>query len=370
MAWNEKYVTHDAAGGGDGSSGTPWTLAEAITSAAAGDRINVKAGTYANTSTTRTFATAGTTTAPVWWRGYNTAIGDIDTDQTLTKPAITFTTGRFTVTGAHQWFSNLDISGANTGQQVSTATGQFIRLLRCRIENTNATSGASAIIMATPTQLVNCWCKATSSATLVAATSGSGSGFLIAGCVFTGGGIGFQISAATVVLRGCLFLSCGGDGLYVTGTAGNVGSYINGCTFVLCGGDGLEFATVHNHGHHVTDCLFSDCGGYGINNSTGANTNQVFRANNAFYSNASGDETGFGDSPNLFSVTESVDPIQTTATGELKTDALSVGKGIPYPGKFENINLTNYLDIGAHQIVAAPGTGAGAWSHRSIGGGF
>src|SRR5512138_3864162 len=88
MAWTERYVRSDAAGGGDGTTDAAsgangsWTLAEAITNEAAGMRINIKAGTYTNTTTDRTFAAVGTTTAPIWLRGYKATAGDMDGEST------------------------------------------------------------------------------------------------------------------------------------------------------------------------------------------------------------------------------------------------------------------------------------------------
>ena len=47
-------------------------------------RINIQAGTYANTSTTLTFGLAGTATNPLWWRGYQNTPGDQDNNATAT----------------------------------------------------------------------------------------------------------------------------------------------------------------------------------------------------------------------------------------------------------------------------------------------
>lgn len=74
MAFVEKYVTSDS-DGGDGSSGNPWTLAEAIAAAAAGDRVNVLVGSYALGAAT--FPT-GTVAAPIVFRGYHETVGDLD----------------------------------------------------------------------------------------------------------------------------------------------------------------------------------------------------------------------------------------------------------------------------------------------------
>lgn len=75
MAWTERYVTVAGAGAHDGTSeGNAWTLAEAIAAAAAGQRVNVKAGTH-TVASDRTFGTAGTDASAIWWRGYNSEIG-------------------------------------------------------------------------------------------------------------------------------------------------------------------------------------------------------------------------------------------------------------------------------------------------------
>lgn len=86
-AYIEKYVSALATDGvGDGSSGNPWSWNDAVTSAANGQRLNVKAdGTYTlapnNGSPTYHYwikgsSDIGTPDAPVCWRGYTTTPGD------------------------------------------------------------------------------------------------------------------------------------------------------------------------------------------------------------------------------------------------------------------------------------------------------
>jgi len=90
------YVTHNAGGGGVGSSGDPWTLTEAIDTVAAGETVYVKAtGAYQTEYATgggkgsvMYFATDGTAALPIHWIGYKTTAGDggvvtIDADSAL-----------------------------------------------------------------------------------------------------------------------------------------------------------------------------------------------------------------------------------------------------------------------------------------------
>ena len=53
-----KYATADASGGGVGSAGDPWTLAEAMTSAVAGDIVGIAPGVYVGISTDTRYLSA------------------------------------------------------------------------------------------------------------------------------------------------------------------------------------------------------------------------------------------------------------------------------------------------------------------------
>src|SRR5947209_5818710 len=103
MAWTERYVDINADGLGNGTTTATsgingaWTWAQMLTGASSGQRVNVKSGTYSRSTNGDTFSNAGTTTAPIWIRGYNTTAGDIDTNFALSSPAITYTSGQFKI---------------------------------------------------------------------------------------------------------------------------------------------------------------------------------------------------------------------------------------------------------------------------------
>lgn len=372
MAWTERYVRDDAAGGGDGTTNTnsgangAWTLAEAIASYASGQRLNVRAGTYSNTTTSRTFGTAGTTTAPIWWRGFNTTIGDIDTDNTLTKPAITFSTGRFIVSAAHQIFSNLDISGAQTtnGQVVTTAAN--VRFDRCRFECTAANANGRALYITGNDNIVTrCWIKATSSAPSgeVATTTLR---TVLDHCSIVGGSHGWVVAVAnTTILLFNSFNDPGGDPIRVTAAAAIIAV---GNTLYSASSDGIEITSATAFGY-LAHNLIANSSAWGINQSSGGNTNTIQRLGNAFYDNSSGTETGFGDSPTFQDVTESGSPFTNAGSGDLSLVSGASSKGVGAPGAHENQSgYTTYLDVGAVQRQEAGGSGGVRFDSGMVGG--
>jgi hypothetical protein len=362
MAFTERYVRADAAGGGDGttaanSGGTgAFTLAEAITHSTTntGQRYNVMAagGTFANTVTSRTFSGVATTTAPNWWRGCNTAAGDLDADPVTAKPLLTFTTGAVSITGAHQIFSNLSCLATATLGTLLTVSGAGTRLDRVRAENQNAGANSFVFNVSTgPFRATRCYFKATATATKVANAAVESTW---RGCVFTGGGVGVNANAGAQTYSRCVFRATGSHGLEVTAATGRPLN-VDGCTFRGCGGDGLKFTLLPTAGF-VDNCLFAGCGGWGINNASGTNTNLIDRLGNDFWSNTSGTETGFGDSPSLSQLTEGSDPHASSTDLSLVSGASAKGGG--QPGLFESESYTSYPDAGAVQRQEAGGGGA------------
>ena len=75
---NERYVTTDASGGGNGTSEeSAWTLEEAFSNATAGTTVWIRAGNYGDQNLS--FSNEGTPNAPIKFIGYKDSIGDITT---------------------------------------------------------------------------------------------------------------------------------------------------------------------------------------------------------------------------------------------------------------------------------------------------
>lgn len=148
MAYTEKYVTTTGAGAHDGTSeANAWDWAEMLTNLAAGSRANVKAGTYPRTTTADTFSNAGTVTNPMAIRGYNSAIGDLESAGrsasalvTTNFPDLTYTTGRLTLP-AEMVVECMDIAGAPTAALVTM--GVLSSLRKCRVVNTHASDAGA-----------------------------------------------------------------------------------------------------------------------------------------------------------------------------------------------------------------------------------
>lgn len=362
MAWVDKYVTAAGAGAHDGTSlANAWTLAEAIAApVVAGNRVNVQS-TAANTTTSRSLSITGTTTAPVWWRGFNTTNGDCDADPTLAKPTVTFTTGLLTIGGAHQFVSSLDVTSQNTGRAINV-TGTPIRFYGIRCENTNAAAGSHTVsFTGTSAHCQHSWFKATSSATRVVLCTGVTS---FVAPVFEGGGVGLEFQNRVDVSKG-VFNNLGSHGAQGTTTA--VISIWRSCTFYSCGGDGIRFDVIPTTEVVIEDCIFSETVGTAINNNSGANTNIVHRSGNLFHSNGT-NEAGFGDSPSLNELTDSSSPFTNAAGGDLTIVSTSTAKGTAF--RVENQTYSDYTDKGAVQRAEAGAGSSGIIVHPGMAGGL
>ncbi len=145
MAWTDRYVSSLAGGGGDGSQGTPWTLAEAIANAAGGDRVNVLDSGVYTLAGSITFPN-GTNENPIQWRGYLSAIGDQEDVGRPSPTAALTVTGfpiidggaNFNITlGQYSQFINIHFTCA--GNRATVVNKEYASMWRCLCENTHAT---------------------------------------------------------------------------------------------------------------------------------------------------------------------------------------------------------------------------------------
>jgi hypothetical protein len=381
MAWTERYVDPSANGLGDGTTTATsgangaWTWAQMLASASSGQRVNVKAGAYSRTTSNDAFTSAGTTTAPIWVRGYNTTPGDIDTNFALTCPAITYTTGQFRINKSFYLFTNLSFSGAPTATGVLypaqagglTAVNLFIAD-NVSVENTSANAGAVAVISDNSHASIwsRCRFKATGTAAVVCDYSAQASkpAHTFAGCVFTGGGDGIRITGTTTgavagesswTLYKCCFRGVGGHGIVDASTSPKIN--VLGCSFKP-GSDGYRATATRAAGQVLlADNAFGDCGGYGAQQNTGTGSGYFYRVCNYFFSNTSGNENGFGDTPSLGQQTDSSDKYTSSTDLTLAAGAAGRAAGVPNPGPFNGESFSSYPDIGAVQHPDAGGGG-------------
>lgn len=72
----QRYVTAAATGGGDGSSGSPWTIYEAFSTATSGDIVNVQDDSTYTLTASLSPTNSGSFDSPIRYRGYSSVIGD------------------------------------------------------------------------------------------------------------------------------------------------------------------------------------------------------------------------------------------------------------------------------------------------------
>lgn len=313
-------------------------------------KVNIKGNLTIAAS--RTVSMAGTTTAPVWFSGYNATPGDLDADTTnaLAKPIWTLNaTFALTLSGAYQIVSGLSIVGSRSGT-ILALTGAQGQILRVRAENTSANTAAGAVnLNAANLFVAYCWFKCPTTAATAGVATVTTSAFAFGTVVEGSGKAGFDV-AATFIGTECVCLNNTGSGVLSATSAVR----LDRCTIYNSTSDAIKWTGTPPAGSHVVGTLVNIAGGYGINNASGANTANVFRACNDFYACTSNPENGFGDSPAFFQQTDSA-AVVTSAT-DMTPVAGSNARAHGYPGIFENGAFSSYVDIGAVQHQDTPPT--------------
>jgi hypothetical protein len=355
----ERYVTADAGGGGDGTEGDPWTITEAAAQAVAGDRVNVKAGTYA-LSAALAPVNNGTRENPIYWRSYTSTIGD------AVVPVATLNINGnnddvvANVRNFHL-FSFLAATGNPTraGKAGFSLAGEGNGCYRCRAYDVGAngiilggTNGAWALGCE-----ISAWAQATASAAAVLA----GNSAVAIGCdAHDGVGHGFEWgSLNSGCFAYCVADGCGGYGFYSAISPARP-KFVSHCLaynntlggLILDHAGGGLSVIVHNS-------LFVSNGNYGIAvHASGKGL--VTLAGAGFYGNASGDVdpnvTVFEPVPRISLASN---PLVDAPNGDFRlrpemTELLGTGWPAAYLRDGAPMNWPAGGDLGAVQQVIRP----------------
>lgn len=341
MSFIERYVTSAALGGGIGSEGNPWTLSQSLTTAVAGDRVNVKSDATYNLGST-TISNAGTFAQLIVWRGYNTTIGDLEgqgrnADETLNLtnfPSIVLT-GTI-ISKNYITFEALNISGAVNNFLVGGAIANEVVFIQCNVLNTRSNSNARSVLVNNNSAFLNCDFECSGEThNAVARLDVSAR---VVGCRFKAADAVDCLPITSGTVTECVFM--GNASAVGIALIGSGAAMIGACTFYAIGTcvtlpNLAMLANVIFYNNHPTDCskwidsLYS-----------GTSDVAVIEVNNRTRDNAT-PRTGIGDGANIGEI--------TTDTGGDETDYKDASS--------ENFTL----------IPTAPGRAAGMVAHTDCG---
>ena len=365
MALTDRYVTTTGSGtyAASTSIGTPMSITTAFTNAAAGDRINIKSGTY--TLSTTQAAGVGTTTGPIVWRGYNTSPGDLDVISrtsangaltTTNFPVLDFsgTAGTRLTTSNFNNLMNLDVRLNFSGNALVTANDCVV--YNCKVSNAG-TGTAIALYLGQRTVAYGCDAVATGGSSRAAIGSTDTQGFIAIGCRADGGvGSGFYggTTTGTGVIAFCVASNCKGQGIEIASGPWLVLNCTVTKPYTGATGSGVYFASGNTFRNTVVNSHLTDLAAYGIDPV--ATTNAVFAAYNRTRGNTSGAVNLSGTSNSLLA---SILNHVTTGSGT-------------------SSDFTDYTNSNFNLISAAPGKAAGqplyldlgALQRQESGGGF
>ncbi len=337
MALTEKYVTTTGSEAwATNSSGNPSSLAEALANAAAGERVNIKSGTY-TISSALTITVSGTTADPIVWRGYDTTIGDgyqgRNADGTLddsNMPHLSFTGTGNNLNASNDtywvWDSIKVTSTSFTGSNLTRfGVGTFIVNSIFDWSGSGHTSGKT-VDLATNSTVTNCDITNTCTNTLCGIES-SGDVMIVGNRISCVNGAGVINTVDGSIINNLIF-ECT-DGIDLVGANSRRGSIV-GNTIVDCTGDGIDTSNhLQDDIVRIVANLITDISGYGFDSEyTTADYGALFFANR-FDRTTSGDiSTRVGDWPNI----EPEDTSEATQGNEYtdpSTDDYTLESGAP-----------------------------------------
>jgi len=368
MAITEKYCSVAGGGAHDGSSAAnAWTLAEAVAGAAAGNRVNIAAGTY-TLGASVTFP-AGTVAAPIIWRGYNAAIGDLtvaacQSAATLAIDATNFPViaggASWTVTaGNYNILEALSLTGsANAVLLVMTGTTQTAILVK--VAHSGSGGSVAAVQSGGGNAIINCDFNASNTGASPFAclyvSSGSGTRIVATRLRYAGNNgtsaAAYLGTGAHSLLR-CLLIATQKHGVFNNTLSPT--TLIADCTIYATAGDAVQGVNGAATGMPlIVNCMVTDSSRFWNNLNSGTSDRPVMRYWNRTRDNANAD-VGSADWPVYNAV--------TTDTGNWSTDFAADPSGdtdwrLIAASPATGAGQIPGLDIGALQRVATTGGGA------------
>jgi hypothetical protein len=338
-------------------------------------RVNVKAGTYANTTSSRTCTMVGLATAHLWFRGFKANPGDQDGNYAAVAgtdiPSMTFTSGGWLGGGSLRIFSNIDVTGASTSSSLWNGNAASELLYNMRFRQTAGSTVRCVEIGNANSGMIGCYVSALSTQNCILLFSSSNTLFL--GNYITGGNLGINGGSGI----GCLVLhnifdQIGGD--VASFTTGN-SRFVNNSIYAPTG-HGITWSgtpvgacdVINNHFEGV-----NQSGKAAINNGSGTASTLIRPVANSYYDCAT-TIAGQGDVASIFDLgTLGASGYTDAGTHNFYPSAALIAKAA-FPGYFENMGgLRGYLVPGAIQPTSGGGGGGGGGGlliNPGFGGGF
>lgn len=273
MSYTDRYVSASASGSANGQSeANPWTLSQALSSAQAGYRVNVKAGAYSLAGSAFSASYNGTGLLPIWYRGYYSSPGDLDNFQrsesglldTTNFPVFTLASSGRVTFGTYTLLTNMSFSGNYSSAVV--ALGNYSGAVNCSFEQLYTSTGSTAttaVNLGTSGFLVSCdasfWPTSTSGTSPNAVNAQDYCSIIacrikskLVGILYKAGS-NVPVLVDSSVIYGCT------NGIFLAASysAYNV---ISRNTIVNCSTSGIYFAGSASYTSTVTGNIIADCG--------------------------------------------------------------------------------------------------------------
>lgn len=355
MAFNEKYVTVTGGGLHDGSSeADAWTLTEAASNVAGGDRVNVKAGTY-NLTSALGFLAGGGVTNPIAIRGYKTTIGDQDYtgSQRVAGTDIPLivsngSSARWYISGNYYHMENIATKNIAAYDFPFQFIGNYGQVRRCQFESTS--KYMSCNFARDRIDVEDCYFKADTGTTALYTCNvhAQGASVFFYGCVFDGGVYGVRRVAEFTSFHNCIFINQ--TTAAIEGQMYGSASGIVGNTFYNMSGDAIQIRvdTVSPGAVAIRNNVFSDVAGTAINHANSSTSVGVFPTRNLFY-NCGTIMNSDSFSLSRGNIVDNSSPLVDPASGDYSLKVSSGGYGKSEPNPFEVLAADSRRDLGAVQ---------------------